>query len=71
MLTSCRATGSGPDIPLWLWRAGLKEEILERPGRKLENADLDPRSACMANMDDRLTGQSQCDWQEGVVIRGS
>jgi hypothetical protein len=34
-------------------RAGLKEEILERPGRKLENADLDPRSACMANMDDR------------------
>jgi hypothetical protein len=37
-------------------RAGLKEEILERPGRK---------------RNDRLTGQSQCDWQEGVVVGGS
>jgi hypothetical protein len=32
---------------------------------------IPPSSACMANMDDRFTGQSQYDWQEGVVVGGS
>jgi hypothetical protein len=35
-------------------RAGLEEEILEPPRGKREKADP-PASACMANIDDRLS----------------
>jgi hypothetical protein len=42
MLISCRATGSGRISHRGYGRAGLKEEILERPGRKRKNATLIP-----------------------------
>jgi hypothetical protein len=40
-----------PDNPNAPERAGLNEEISERPGEKRENAT--PASACIANVDDR------------------
>jgi hypothetical protein len=58
--------------PGWRERAGLKEEISERRIESVRRQTLiPPSSACMANMEDRLTGQSQCAWQEGVVVGGS
>jgi len=40
----------------WRKRTGLKEKISERPCGKREKAT--PASACIANVDDRLTVRS-------------
>jgi hypothetical protein len=51
----------------WRERAGLKEEISERRMESVRRQTLIPLSSpCIANMNGRFTGQSQCDWQEGV-----